>query len=189
MKNSAPLKTLQPAIFLDRDGVINADSGYVYKAQDLKLLPGVARGIRRLKELGFRIYVITNQSGVARGMFTLADVDTFHNALTSELAKEGASVDDIFICPHHPDGKIAPYAVTCACRKPATGLIDEACQKHPIDRSKSFLVGDKDSDITCAENAHIRGIQMAETQYKLHKNAFGYAKNFDEVVAIIEANR
>ncbi len=190
MKNSAPSKNnLIPAVFLDRDGVINVDSGYVYKREDLKLLPGVAKGIRRLKELGYQIFVITNQSGVARGMFTMADVDAFHEALKKELGKEGASVDDVFICPHHPEGKVAAYAIACSCRKPGTGLIEQACEKYPIDRSKSFLVGDKDSDIACAEKAHIHGIQMADTQYKLHKSAFGYAKNFDEVVSIIEAHR
>lgn len=185
MKNSAHPK---PAVFLDRDGVINADTGYVYKPEDLKLLPGVAQGMRRLKELGYQLYIITNQSGVARGMFTIEQVYAFHQRLKEELAKDGATFDDLFMCPHHPDGKIAAYAIACDCRKPATGLIEQAFKKHAIDRAKSFLVGDKDSDITCAENAHIRGIQMADTQYKLHAHAFGYAKNFDEVVRIIEAN-
>lgn len=185
MKNSTHLK---PTIFLDRDGVINVDTGYVYRPEDLKLLPGVARGMRRLKELGYQLIIITNQSGVARGMFTLEQVAEFHQKLKEELAKEGATFDDLFVCPHHPSGKVSAFTIACDCRKPATGLINQAVTKHSIDLAKSFLVGDKDTDITCAENAHIRGIQIAETQYKLHKNAFAYAKNFDEVVRIIEEN-
>ena len=125
---------LQRAVFLDRDGVLNEDVGYAYRVEDLRLIPGVAAAVATLKSRGFLLIVVSNQSGVARGLFSNDDVKRFNHALNQQLiAAAGVGLDDFFYCPHHPDGVIAPYQIQCNCRKPEPGLITQATQKYPID--------------------------------------------------------
>ncbi len=170
------------AVFLDRDGVINTDLGYVYKPSDFSFVAGFPALASRLKALDFLLIVVTNQSGVARGYFSEDDVLLFHQKIQSELSlAAGFQLDRFFVCPHHPDGVIAKYAVDCFCRKPKTGLIEQAMKADSIDLSKSWLIGDKASDIDLARGVGIRGIQLSNGQYQLHPNAFKVVEELDEL--------
>ncbi len=163
----------KPAAFLDRDGVLIRDHGYVYQPKDLEILPGVYQGLKLLKERGYWLILVSNQSGVARGLFTCQDVDTFHQALQAELALHHAPLlDGLYYCPHHPEGSVAAFRKACTCRKPGIGLIEQATLDFPIDWSRSLLIGDKDSDIECAINAGIKGVQVSGEQYQGHAKPF-----------------
>lgn len=152
-----PARRIRPAVFLDRDGVLNADDGYTFRPEDLRLLPGAANAVRWLNDHGFYVIVVSNQAGVARGYFTLADADKFNDALQNRLYASGAHVDCFYIAPYHPDGIVAPYAVDHQDRKPNPGMLLRAFADWPIDISRSFLIGDKHSDIEAAERAGIPG--------------------------------
>lgn len=177
------------AIFLDRDGVLNVDLGYTYKASDLKLVPGMIQGLRALFQSGFAIVMITNQSGIARGMFTMGHVEDFHKELLRQIDLEipGFNFDAIMICPHHPKGIVTEFAVDCDCRKPGTKLVTDAATRLGIDLQKSWLVGDKDSDVDCAINAGMRGIQVTRggKQYPQSKKAFALVPTLKDAAEII----
>jgi D-glycero-D-manno-heptose 1,7-bisphosphate phosphatase len=158
---------LKPAVFLDRDGVLNKDVGYVYRPEDLLVLPGVAESLTKIKAQGFLLIVITNQSGVARGKFDLDAVSHFNSLLTNEICRLGGpALDGFYICPHHPDGIVEAYKRSCDCRKPEPGLILQAAKEHGIDLKKSWMIGDKDSDVICAANAGVRGILTRSEKYQ-----------------------
>lgn len=149
------------AIFLDRDGVLNADHGYTHRVEDLALLPGVAAALRELKARGFLLIVVTNQSGVARGLYTVEDVHRFHAAMSAEIERHGGKApDDFFLCPHLPDAAIEAYRKDCDCRKPAPGMIYEAQKKYGLDLARSYLVGDRASDVAAAVAAGVRAVQV-----------------------------
>lgn len=155
------------AVFLDRDGTINEQMGYINHISRFKILPGIPDAIRLLNDLGFLAIVVSNQSGVARGYYTLDLVHEVHDLLKKrlkELAK--STVDAVLFCPHHPQGIVPEFSVDCECRKPKTGLIDQACKTFDIDLSRSFMVGDMCSDMEFAHRAGIRGI-MVKTGYGL----------------------
>jgi D-glycero-D-manno-heptose 1,7-bisphosphate phosphatase len=128
------------AVFLDRDGTINEEVNYLSKPEDFRLLPGAALAIRLLKEKGWLVVVITNQSGVARAYYTEGDVAAMHARLRADLAQAGTGVDAIYYCPHQPDD-------ACACRKPGTLLFEQAAHDFDIDLAASYVVGDKQSDL------------------------------------------
>jgi heptosyltransferase-2 len=130
-------------IFLDRDGTLNEDPGYLRSASELKLLPGVAEGLARLKSAGARLVVVTNQSGIARGLLTLKDLEAIHARLEGLLEQREAALDAIYFCPHHPDDG-------CRCRKPATGMIDRAVSELQVDLKKAYVIGDHAGDIQLA---------------------------------------
>lgn len=147
----------RPAAFLDRDGVINIDHGYVVRPEDLAFVSGAPAAIRRLNEAGYCVVVVTNQSGVARGYFTEDDVARFHDHMRAELAKHGARIDAIYTAPHHPDATVAAYRADHPDRKPRPGMLLKAFAELPIEKEGSFLVGDKPSDIEAAKAAGIPG--------------------------------
>jgi D-glycero-D-manno-heptose 1,7-bisphosphate phosphatase len=147
-KNSG---SLRPAIFLDRDGTVVYDRDHLADPERLELLPGAAEGLRRLAALGYVFVVVTNQSGVARGYFTLGDVDQMNARLTALLEAEGIQLDGIYVCPHGPEDG-------CDCRKPLPGLLLRAARELGLDLGRSLLIGDRDSDMKAAEAAGIRGI-------------------------------
>lgn len=146
------------AVFLDRDGTINEEVGYVNHLDRFRLLPGAARGIRLLNEHGFKTVVVTNQSGVARGYFPESLVQEVHQKMVDLLKGEGAYLDGIYYCPHHPHEGEPPYRQRCRCRKPATGLIEEAVRKLGIDLRGSYVVGDRGMDLEFAQAAGLEGV-------------------------------
>lgn len=149
------------AAFLDRDGVINKDVDFLSSPSDIEILPWAAEAIKRLNEKGIPVVVVTNQSGVARGYFsemTLADI---HEKMKKLLAREGASIDAIYYCPHLPEADKEEYAIECDCRKPAPGMILKAAKELNIDPARSFLVGDSERDIEAGNSAGCYTIMVA----------------------------
>lgn len=150
----------RPAVFLDRDGVLNVDHGYVHKPDRLEWIAGAPQAVRLLNEAGYYVFVITNQSGVARGYYDEAAVKRFHAHMQERLLAQGAHIDAFYYCPHHPEGTIKELAVQCRCRKPGTGMLEQAAREWPIDPGRSFLIGDKDDDMAAAAAFNIRGIKF-----------------------------
>lgn len=148
------------AVFFDRDGTLNVDVHYLYRKEDFLWIEGAVEAVRYCNRQGYKVIVITNQSGVARGYYTEADVRSLHVWMNEELRQQGAHIDAFYYCPHHPQGTVAVYTKNCDCRKPGTKLIDDACRDFGIDRSLSFMVGDKTIDVECADRAGVRGIQF-----------------------------
>lgn len=144
------------AVFIDRDGTLNEDIGYVSTPEKLVLYPWAAEAVRLINESGLLTVVITNQSGIARGMYTEQTLDGIHSRMIEQLARKGARIDAVYYCPHHPEVGSARYRIACECRKPSTGMLDRAARDHDIDLARSFVVGDKASDIKLAENAGAR---------------------------------
>jgi D-glycero-D-manno-heptose 1,7-bisphosphate phosphatase len=147
----------KPAAFLDRDGVINHDDSYMGTRDRIRWMPGVARAIQRLNEAGYFVFVFTNQSGVARGLFSEDDVRNLHLWMQSHLTSQGARIDDFRYCPHHPDGSVAGYLEDHRWRKPKPGMILDLMQHWPVRRDGSFAIGDRESDIEAAAGAGIPG--------------------------------
>ena len=146
------------AIFIDRDGTLNEDIGYVSSPNQLRLYPWAAEAVRLINNSGRKAIVITNQSGIAREMYTEDTLARIHSRMLNDLAREGARIDAVYYCPHHPAVGIPTYRVACACRKPRTGMLDAASLEHGIDLERSFVIGDKASDIELAENAGALGV-------------------------------
>lgn len=159
---SKNLKNKQRAIFIDRDGTINVSKGFISKADDLELIPGTIDAIKAINKSGALAIVITNQPVIARGECSFEELHNIHNKLKTLLGEKGAFVDDIFYCPHHPDkgfeGEVPELKFDCECRKPKTGMIDEAVKKYNIDLSKSYMVGDSTMDLETARNAGIKSV-------------------------------
>lgn len=136
------------AVFLDRDGVITQDPPhFAHRIDQLEIIPNSAEAIRLLNENGFKVVVVSNQSGVARGYYQEWDIGIFNHAMEEELKKEGAFIDAIYYCPHHPEGKIERYRIDCDCRKPKPGMLKQAENDLNLDLKRSFMVGDKVTDI------------------------------------------
>ena len=159
---SKNLKNKQRAIFLDRDGTMNVSKGFISKADDFELIPGTIEAIKAINKSGALAIVITNQPVIARGECSFEELHNIHNKLKTLLGEKGAFVDDIFYCPHHPDkgfeGEVPELKFDCECRKPKTGMIDEAVKKYNIDLSKSYMVGDSTMDLETARNAGIKSV-------------------------------
>lgn len=145
------------ALFLDRDGVINVDHGYIGSWDRFDFLPGIAQVIAAANAAGRAVVVVTNQSGVARGYFSLADVTRLHAQMQEALARDGARIDRIEVCPHLPGAPMADYDCHCDCRKPAPGLLLRAIRALDLDPARSDMIGDKPGDVTAAEAAGVRG--------------------------------
>jgi D-glycero-D-manno-heptose 1,7-bisphosphate phosphatase len=157
----------KPAAFLDRDGVLNVDHGYVHAVDRLDWIDGAAAAVRLLNEAGYHVIVVTNQSGVARGLFDEAAVEAFHTHMQEVLNAQGAHVDAFYYCPHHPDGTVKAFTMQCRCRKPGTGMLEQAARDWPIEMPGSFLIGDRDGDMAAAAAFKIRGIRFDRTKDKL----------------------
>jgi len=140
----------RPAVFIDRDGTINVDAGYLADPDELKIFPWSGRAISLINKADMPAIVITNQSGVARGLCTEADLDAIHHRLRSELSKSDAHVDAIYYCPHHPEIGEPPYRYACDCRKPGNGLVLRAAREYNIDLASSYMIGDKVVDLELA---------------------------------------
>lgn len=147
----------RPAAFLDRDGVINVDRGYTHRPEHLEFTPTAVEGIRLLNQAAYPVLVVTNQSGVARGLYGLAEVEAFHAHLNAALAEAGAHVDAFYHCPYHPDGTVAEFGREHQDRKPGIGMIRRAMREWHVGTEGSFLIGDKQSDMDAAAAAGVVG--------------------------------
>jgi D-glycero-D-manno-heptose 1,7-bisphosphate phosphatase len=145
----------RPAAFLDRDGVINVDHGYTHRTDDLAFTPTAVEAIRLLNAADYRVLVVTNQSGVARGLYGLAEVEAFHDHMRTALAAGGARIDAFYYCPYHPDGSVPEYATEHEDRKPNAGMIRRAMREWNVAPAGSFLIGDRQSDADSAAAAGI----------------------------------
>lgn len=148
------------AVFLDRDGTINDDPGYVNKAQDFRLLPRVGEAVAKLNRAGFLIVIVTNQSGVARGIIDPKELDRIHERMDELLKKSGAKIDLYKVCTHHP-------LKDCECRKPKATMLLEAAAQLDVDLSQSFMVGDRISDLVAGKNAKVKGVGLVRSGHGL----------------------
>ena len=141
------------AVFLDRDGTINVEVQYLKRVEDFQFIPGVPWALRRLKEAGFLLVVVTNQSGIGRGYYDEAALASIHSHMHADLATFGASIDACYFCPHHPEHATGDYRIECGCRKPLPGMLQQAARDLDIDLASSFMIGDKLADVEAGINA------------------------------------
>lgn len=144
------------AIFLDRDGTLNVDHGYVHEIDEFQFIDGVIDACLKLKEMGFLLVLVTNQSGIARGKFTEDQFMTLTEWMDWSLADRGVDLDGIYFCPHHPEGTVKEFTQVCDCRKPLPGMFLTAKEELNIDMSSSYMVGDKQEDMQAAAAAGVR---------------------------------
>lgn len=145
------------AVFFDRDGVLNVDVAYLYKIEDLRWIEGAREAVAYLTQQGYKIFIVTNQSGIARGYYTVEQMERLHSYMQQEIAAYGGRIDRIYYCPHHPEGSVAQYSCTCSCRKPKPGMLLQAFAEYDIDKEQSFLIGDGKRDVEAAEAAGVKG--------------------------------
>lgn len=166
------LKNVQKAVFLDRDGTINVYKGFIRSAEELELIEDAAQAIKRLNESRYLVIVVTNQPVIARGECTYEQLDEIHAKMETLLGMEGAYIDDLFFCPHHPDkgfeGEIPELKFACECRKPKPGLFYEAAKKYNIDISRSYMIGDDLRDIEAGEAAGCRASYKIDDTHSLN---------------------
>jgi len=158
------------AVFLDRDGTIVEDVGYLNDPADLKFIPGSIEAIKKLNQAGFKVVVITNQAGVARGLITENMLQTIDKTLHKWILSGDAHLDGLYYCPHHPEHGSYPYKQACECRKPHPGLLKKAERDLKIDLSKSFMVGDKSSDIEAGKTAGTKTVFVTTGKGQKEKN-------------------
>lgn len=181
------------AVFLDRDGTINVDKEYVFRKEDLEWEKNVIPGLRLLQENGFELIILTNHSGIARGYFTEEDFRNFNDFLVEELGKEGIIVRKTYFCPFHPTKGIGKYRVDSPLRKPGAGMLEEADREFGIEKEKSFLVGDRWSDVLAGKNFGIRSVLVsrgkAGSDEEHRTEADFVAKDFLEAAKFIVDNK
>ncbi|MCB2108144.1 MAG: HAD family hydrolase [Rhodobacteraceae bacterium] len=149
---------LRPAVFFDRDGVLNVDRGFVHKPADFEWMPGAPNLIKAVNGRGWLAFVVSNQSGIARGMFEEQAVRDLHAWMNRDLARFGAHIDDFAFCPHHPEGTRPEYAVVCRCRKPAPGMFETLMARWPVDAARSITIGDRDRDLAAGAAVGVKGL-------------------------------
>lgn len=156
-----PARRTRPALFLDRDGTLNIDHGHTHRPQDLAWQPDAREAVRIANERGWFVFVVSNQAGVAHGYYDEAAVKAFHAAMQAELRAIGAHVDAFSYCPHHPSGAVAAYRLACRCRKPSAGMIEDLMAHWPVERTRSVLIGDAETDLQAAQAAGIAGLRYS----------------------------
>jgi D-glycero-D-manno-heptose 1,7-bisphosphate phosphatase len=156
-----PQRSLRPAIFLDRDGTLNVDTGYTHQPADLQLIDGVIPGLQKLQRLGYPLFILTNQSGVARGYFTETQLAAFHAALLDRLQSAGIQIAAVYACPFHPTEGLGAYRRESSLRKPQPGMFLQAAAEHALDLAASIAIGDKLSDVLAGQAAGCRTILLA----------------------------
>jgi D-glycero-D-manno-heptose 1,7-bisphosphate phosphatase len=161
---------MRPAVFLDRDGTLIEERGFLDRLDLLSVFPFTGDALRLLKRAGFATVVITNQSAIARGLIDEPFLNEVHRALDARLAASGGGVERYYFCPHFPDAAIERYRVTCTCRKPGAGMIEQACREMDLDPVRSVVVGDRWSDVGCARAAGARAV-LVRTGHGAHEEA------------------
>ena len=180
---------MNKAIFLDRDGVINYDYGFVYRWSEFKFIEGVIRALQILNNYGFKLFIITNQSGIARGFYSVEDLEILHKKMLNYLSKRSINISAIYYCPHFEKGISKEYSINCLCRKPQPGMLYQAKEKYNINMNESYLVGDKISDLQAGWNAGIRFCYLVKKNgkdnYPKLKNFSYYANDLYQFAKII----
>lgn len=175
---------MNKALFLDRDGIINVDHGYVYRLEHFEFVDGIFTICQHAQALGYQIIVITNQSGIARGMYSETDFLSLTNWMKKQFLQHRVNITDVYFCPHHPTKGDGIYKVACDCRKPAPGMILQAAKKHNINLSESIFVGDKISDMQAAQSAGIENRLLINGKY--NDDGVFKALRLDDVCSIID---
>lgn len=152
------------AVFLDRDGTINVEKNYLYKIEDFEFIEGVLEALKKLSDAGFLLIIITNQSGIARGYYTEKDYGILNSWLLETFAKNGIKISASYFCPHLPDASVERYRTICNCRKPNTGLFEQAVNDFNIDLKKSFAIGDKIRDLAICEKSECKGFLIGNNE-------------------------
>ena len=147
---------MNPVALLDRDGVINHDIGFLWKPEDFLWVSGAPLAIRLLRDKGWKVAVVTNQSGIARGYYHETDVARLHEWMNRQLEEWDTRIDAFYYCPHYPGGTVSEFAIECECRKPRAGMLNQALQDLSADKARSFLIGDKNSDLQAAHAAGVK---------------------------------
>ncbi|ALQ35197.1 D-glycero-beta-D-manno-heptose 1,7-bisphosphate 7-phosphatase [Fusobacterium hwasookii] len=184
---------MKKAIFLDRDGTINVEKDYIYKSEDLVFEEGTIDALKTFKNLGYILIVVSNQSGIARGYFTEEDLNIFNNNMNEILKKNGVEIIEFYCCPHHPDG-IGEYKKVCECRKPNNKMIEDAIKKYNIDREKSYMIGDKTSDIGAGIKSNLKTV-LVKTGYglkdmeKINKNETLVCENLKDFSEVLKREK
>ncbi len=149
----------RPVVFLDRDGTLNVEAGYIRELENLNLIDGAAEAVKKLNQSGVAAILVTNQTGAARGYYSEDHILALNARLVNLLKDGGAYLDDVFYCPHLEDGQVEKYSFACDCRKPAAGLVEKAYARHPdLDRGRAFVIGDKATDVELATNCGAAGV-------------------------------
>ena len=172
---------MNKVIFLDRDGVINVDKGYVHKIEDFEFTKGAIKALKYFQSLGYILIIVTNQSGIARGYYTLKDFKKLTTWMKNRLKADGIEIKEVYFCPHSPDEK-------CLCRKPGPGMILKAAKDYDIDLKKSWMIGDKKSDIEAAKRAGIINTILISGEGVNEKNKEGAkykAKSLFDTISIV----
>lgn len=173
--------------FLDRDGVINIDTGYVCRVEDFFYTDRCTDALKIFSAHGFRIIIITNQAGIARGYYSERDFQKLMNWLRMDLREYGIDLLDYFYCPHHPEGSVPEYRKLCGCRKPAPGLIAQAASKYSVDLKESFLVGDKKSDLEAARLAGVGKYFQVGEDIAVNRNVLGSIRPYRNVYELAQS--
>ena len=161
---------MEKCVFLDRDGVLIKDVGYLKNPDDIILMPQTIEALKNLKKIGFLLIIVTNQAGVAKGFFTVDDLERVNKRLIKVYETNDITIDDLYFCPHHENGIVEPYNIKCSCRKPDLGMVVKGVEKFGIDINKSFMIGDKDSDILLAKNSGLRSFYIKNSMYEHNEN-------------------
>lgn len=156
------MSDLKPAVFLDRDGTINVDKGYVYKIEDFEYLDGAIEGLIFFQKKGYLLVVITNQSGIARGLYSEMDFINLNEWMMKDLEQQGVHISRTYYCPHHPSAIIEKYRLKCYCRKPKTALFWRAQKELGIDMVRSIAIGDKERDLCICTETAVKGYLLGE---------------------------
>ena len=164
------MTSLRPAVFLDRDGVVIQDGHYLGDASRIRLVPGSAEAIAALNRAGWLVVIVTNQSGVARGMFTIDSVHEVHKGLSELLGTFGATIDAYRFCPHHPEAELAEFRMDCECRKPKAGMLLSAARELGVDPARSWMIGDRVTDLEAGAMAGCQTV-LVRTGYGAQVNA------------------
>lgn len=175
---------MTPALFLDRDGVINVDHGYVHRAEDTQFVPGIFELVRAANERQWPVVVVTNQAGIGRGFYTEEIFHGYMQWMRARFVEHGARLDHIYFCPHHPTHGLGPYALACDCRKPAPGMLLRAIAEHDIEPGRSVMVGDSPKDAVAAQAAGVGRIFLLNDEANPHEVRHGTVQNVSSLAAL-----
>ena len=158
----------RPAVFLDRDGTLSEERGFIDRLELIEIFPWTSDAIRLLNRAGFAVVVVTNQSAIGRGIIDLPFLQTVHDTFDRHLVRSGAKIDRYYYCPHHPDAPLPEYRMACRCRKPGPGMIEQATTELGLDPSQSFMVGDRLIDVACGHAAGVRSL-LVRSGHSAHR--------------------